>query len=480
MQLSTTWRSRKPLARPLQAIWTLAGIAWIRWLIIGLVVRLILMPITMHNDTVWMPWMAYKIVEGHWNVYQYLFNTYGDQTLHPVVWAPYMPLYYLVTAAWTGLLKLLGIVDVGQWSFDTHSWYIPHYLISIFMMKALYLPFDCTIGWAVSRMVRPGRRAIVWAMWALSPVTLVSVYMMGQNDLMPTTFVVLATLIGIRADEADSDSTKRRWLVDAAALLLGVGAAFKSYPLFLILPFALVLERRTREIARFTILAILPFIFAIAPFLSSHAFRLGVLLNPEAQRIFATVPGLGPAGISPFVAGYVAFLGFLVHGRGTFAGPGWDRGPRVPLPVVAFAVLGLMFATTNWAFYWLVWLTPFFIWSVVQRPSTFVLVVGYMMVFLVWTWNWGNQVSSGLFSPIDAGAVTVPAVRDLVNQAYPWGRLIIMLQSAFLGLLACNAIILLRPVSAAGKAVRPAVVGTVFLGAFLTWIAVSFAPALIR
>lgn len=446
---------------------------WIPWCILGLSLRLILMPTTMHNDTVWMPWMAFKMVEGHWNIYQYLNDVYGDQTLHPVVWAPYMPLYYVVTAAWTGLLKVLGVVDVGQWSFSSRGWIIPGFLRSIFWMKLLYLPFDGAIGWSLSRLVPQERRGIVWSLWSLMPVTLVSAYMVGQNDLMPTLFVVLATLVGTQALTARQDVTRYRHQCDLAALVLALGAAFKSYPLLLVLPFALVLGRRSLDVVRFVVVGILPFAAVVTPFLSSRAFRLGALTNPDAMRIASAIPTLGPMGISPFIVGYTAVVGFLVYQRFS------SEAIHLELPTLVFLILGLVFATSNWPFYWLVWLAPFFIWSVARASGTWVLVAGYVLVFLIWTWNWGNRASSALFSPIYPAAVMTPAISDLVNHFYPWVQIIVLAQSAFVGLLICNAIVLLRGEVSTGGRPRLMLTSSTFLTLFVAWNVISFLPAIV-
>ncbi|MBI2939041.1 MAG: hypothetical protein HYY04_01280 [Chloroflexi bacterium] len=456
------------------ALPTPATTAWLPWLAAGALIRLLLMPTTMHNDTVWMPWMAHKIVEGHWNVYQHLLDTYGDRVLRPVVWAPYMPLYYLVTAAWTGFLRVLGIVDVGQWTFQP-QWEIPGFHRSIFLVKALYLPFDLAIGWALGRLVPADRRSLVWALWGLSPVTLVSAYMMGQNDLMATSFVVLATLAGTQAMLANrGDTTKTHPWSDLAAVLLGLGAAFKSYPLFLVLPFGFLLCPRKRDLARFVALGAAPFVVAIVPFLPSAAFRLGVLLNPEAQRIFAGIPGVGPAGISPFIAGYVALLTVLAYRRSA------TRPAPIPLPVIAFLVVGLMLGASNWPFYWMVWLTPFVVWSVATSPLTYGNALGYAALFLFWTWGWGTRASSGLFLPVFPGALSVPPVIGLLNTLYPWERLTVVMQSSLVGLLVCQAVGLLREKWENARPPHPVLAVLPFHALLVAWILISFLPAFIR
>lgn len=450
----------------------LLALEWGRWLAIGIILRLILMPFTMHNDTVWMPWMAYRIVEGHWNVYQYLFDVYGDKTLHPVVWAPYFPLYYWVTAAWTDLLKLTGLVDVGRWSFDSQRWYIEKFTRGIFLVKSLYIPFDLAIGWAVAEMVPTRQRAMTWAIWALSPVVLVSVYMMGQNDAMPTACVALAAYCGTRAfgEAMSGEVTERRWC-DAAALLLGIGAGFKYYPLLLVVPFALVLGRRAWDIARFIILSLIPVVVVVAPYLSTKPFRDGVLLNPEAQNLFTPVGGIGPLGVSPFLAGYALFVGYLISRRSD------RRSSPIRLPVVAFVVLALIFVTANWPFDWFVWLTPFIAWSVAVFPETRAYSAVYAAVFLIWTWNWGATSSTGLFSPILHGLTVTPSLKDWVARFYPYDRVVVVDQSILVGILLWHVFLLLRKREAVDEDARPVDQALVLAALFVGWIVVSFLPS---
>jgi hypothetical protein len=297
--------------------------------------------------------------------------------------------------------------------------------------------------------------------------------MMGQNDLMPTAFVVASTVIGTRALELGDGADARIRQADLSALLLAIGAGFKLYPLLLVFPFGLVIGRRTRDVVRFVIVGFVPFLLVIAPFLPSPGFRLQVLGNPEAQRITAMVPGLGPTGFSPFIVAYFGLIGYLIYRRSA------PSQRPFPVPLVAFATLGLVFATIDWFgnFYWLVWLMPFVIWAVMVGPSTYPIFVGFVAIFLWATWTPGNAASSGLFRPIASGAVDVLPIRTILEKVYSWGGQFAIMHSIFTGLLISQIMVALLLRRADPNATLSFVETMLPLAIFVGWLVVSFVPA---
>lgn len=309
--------------------------------VVGYSARLLLMPLTGHNDVLFMPWHAHFVAQGHFNVYDHLLNTYGEHVINMPVWAPYPYGFYAYTGFWAKIYDLFGLIDLNNWP---SAWAIEHPMRAVFLFKLLYLPFDILIGWVLKRSI--GMSALM--MWALSP-TAIYMLSMGQNDVYATTSMVLATALvaqSLAANEA-TIQWQRAW---QAMLVLGVGASFKMVPLFLVIPLILLLNISWKRRISLLIIAILPFIILSLPFLSSKAYISGVLFNPEGTRIFDE-ENLLSEPVSFFLLSYSTLLIFLLNYRRKWVSDSawW----------VAVAVMAMFFLWIHIPVYWLYWFTPF-------------------------------------------------------------------------------------------------------------------------
>ncbi len=308
---------------------------------LGYTARLLIMPVTGHNDVLFMPWHAHFVAQGHFNVYEHLLNTYGDSVINIPVWAPYPYGFYAYTGLWTKIYDLLGLIDISNWS---STWALAHPMRAVFLFKLIYLPFDILIGWGLKRSI--GMIALI--MWALSPTAL---YMlaMGQNDVYATTSMVLGTaLVGQALAASEQKLQWRR--ARQAMLVLGIGASFKMIPLFLVVPLILLLNLSWMRRTILFVIGIAPFLLLSLPFLSSKAYITGVLFNPEGTRIF-NESNLLSEPVSFFLFSYSALLIFLLNYRRKWVSDSawW----------VAVAVMAMFFLWIHIPTYWLYWFIPF-------------------------------------------------------------------------------------------------------------------------
>jgi hypothetical protein len=402
------------------------------WITVGIAVRLLSMPTTVHNDTFWIPWMAQSIVAGHYNVYQYLFDAYGERVLGPIVWAPYFPLFYGILAGWLAGLRALGLMDAGtwytgfialanvvppdQWTADQLAWHVPGYHRALVMVKGLNLPFDLLVLLSLRRWVTPPARIAAVALWASSPIVLVSCYMVGQNDLIPTALVCAAVSLLVPSPGA-SDRWRSARSLDFGALLLGLAAATKYYPLLLVIPLALAVTRTTGALVRFVAISAAVFGATISPFLGSQAFVQSALLNREAQGATGVVQGIGIVGLSPFWLCYFALVLALVRGRGrsvAWTDPRW----------VTLATLALLIGLGRFPFNWFVWLWPLVVWVASSDVRARLLAPITSACALLWSTDWGASLGAGLLNPLSAGLGTGTSVKGVLASVLPWGPLI--------------------------------------------------------
>ena len=333
--------------------------SWFLLITFGYLLRLVLMPTTGHHDTLFMPWHAHFISQGHWNVYDYVHQAYGDVVLRVPVWVPYPYGFYAFTAFWAKAFASVGLLDIASWPWP---WIVAHPARLAFLFKLLSLPFDLATGIILSRVGGKRRGLMMWALWTWSATVLYMV-MMGQNDFYPTAFMVGGLYLASRAIQLQPALQPWRGRAAAAMLVLGLGATFKTFPLFLIVPLALVIAPRWRQRLMLIGIGLMPFILATLPFLSTPAFIQGALLNPEGVQIFHQVDLFGQR-ISLFFGAYCFLLLYLVIRRQPFQPQhAWDVGTLV---------VGFLFAFVFTPYYWLIWLTPLVIVQVSRYQQRFI------------------------------------------------------------------------------------------------------------
>ncbi|MBP1467860.1 hypothetical protein EYB53_019245 [Candidatus Chloroploca sp. M-50] len=379
------------------------------WLIAaGYMLRIMVMPITGQHDVMFMPWMTHYINQGHFNLYAFLYEKFGDIVMHsPGVWAPYPYGFYLFTAGWLEFLEKMGLVDLTAWD---SVWQVSHPARYVFLFKAAYLPFDLVIGYILYKT--SGRVGL--ALWAWSPTVIYTAFMMGQNDIYATTFAVAGTYAASKATQITPQSqvpsvrVLDKWAI-LSCLLLGVGGSFKIYPLFLLAPLVLMIEKRWWQ--RFSLFFLGCFIFGVSllPFLTTPAFVKGVLLNPEGTQIFREIQLFGMS-VSPFLLGYVILVGHLII------------NPANHLPwMVWFASLvsiALVFLWVPVPFYWLIWITPLLIGAISRFPK---LIFAWGLVQLTFALMMVNQHRElGVALPIHLAPIfNVPNLPTALAVAHP-------------------------------------------------------------
>jgi len=331
--------------------WSKHKATWFALIFSAYLVKLILMPITSHNDLLQIAWKSHHITRSNWNIYEHMGELYGDYesvTNHPP--APYPYLSYAVTALWLELLSAVGLINYQDW---TTIWSaITNRSVWFFSLKLLYLMADLAIGILLCKSASGGRGLMAWAGWAWSPSAMYLLFM-GQNDLYPALFITLAMFWGAHAlsvQRANASSYISLIYSILAMLALGVGALFKLFPLMLAPLFALVLGVQFRRQAVLIAIATAVFALGALPFFGTPAFIKGVIFNFEGVRVFSQI-NIFSNPSSLFVVTYVILIVLLFALPRSFMQP-------VTLWCIGVALFSSLFLFSWSQFYWAVWLTP--------------------------------------------------------------------------------------------------------------------------
>ena len=376
----------------------------IKWLLIGLFLRLILMPFTVHPDMTALDLGAWVISQkGEWlTFYDYLsrlpkinplVNLYGVGLFN------YPPLAYLTPALFMSILKPLYNFSVNDLFligmdkiFQTFGLFK-----NIFLLKLPYLIFDFSLAGLLLKIFKEkGQRA--FKIWMLNPLTLYATFAMGQFDVIPTLLVVAALFLAMK---------NKKWL---SVMMLGLGGAFKMFPLIFLPIFALVLERGFWRRVWLLFLGLLPYGVIIAPYLFfSPMYRQTAFLATQTEKMFyMKLPLSGAEYLSVFLLGY--FLLLILAAQKNSKENLWRFG---------LVLLLLFFSVTHYHPQWFLWITPFFIWDWLSYGRKHLPYLALLFTcWLVLTLFFEPSLHIGLLAPVWPSLLKGGGLTELVGRFY--------------------------------------------------------------
>lgn len=393
---------------------------WFPWLLLGIVLRLFLMPFTLHPDLLGHSFSAYFLAyQGEWNLYETLAHLPQS---HPLVQNfgvsdifIYPPLAYYTLGFFRILVKPWLDPNFIPWLMQNLSQInvYPRLFSQLFLFKLPYLFLDVALAFALASLFQDQRKKKqAFLLWLFNPLTLYATFMIGQLDLLPVFFTVLAVWL--------ASKDKKGW----ALVALGIGGGYKMFPLLLIPVAAFVLSKTFRQRLKLLFLGFLPFVLSIAPFLLSQAFRAMVLFSPKSQKmLFMGWPVSGAEVIYPFIIGLMIIYLFAYFSQ-----------KKIHLVNYFLAVFLLIFSVTHYHPQWFLWITPFLIWELVANKFknlllTVILFVGWLVI----TFLFEPSLSLGLFNPLWPQLNQAPDLSVLLSRYFDVFQFKSLVRSVFAG-----------------------------------------------
>lgn len=371
------------------------------WAIIGLVVRLVLMPTTLHSDLWAISFSQYLFsFKGVVNIYDYLANLPAGSALsinYGSNFFTYPPLAYFSLGIFGLILRPFANADF----LINLASRLPNILNDsrlyghLFLTKLPYLFFDFGILWLVIKMFEDEKKKILAAiLWIFNPFSLYSAYMVGQFDIIAVFWTVLAVYL------------YKQKKVYFAAVCLGIGGGMKMFPLFFIPILALSAGKDFKTTAKIILFGFLPYVVSILPFIGSPAFRQTVLLSNQSQKmLFMKLPVSGAEYLSVFLVLYI-FLVILSSLK------------KVDLWKWFLAVLLLFFSVTHYHPQWYVWVAPFLLFFWVEHREYKILAIILFLAWVIITLLFEPSLSVSLFAPLNHSLLYVKPLSEQLNNYY--------------------------------------------------------------
>jgi hypothetical protein len=374
--------------------------------LLGLLIRFLVMPFTAHFDLRGINFAVFQLPFNHvLNIYEVAKSGPVDYIVNVNFSREYFiypPLTYFTLGSFMWLLKPFYGGEFVNWiqgyGNDIMSVLTnPQVFRYLFLMKLPYLVFDVLALWGLLKFVSSeSARNKVIVYWWLNPIIIFLPYVWGQFDIIPTAISVLAI-----------------WLMRKSpvkgALLLGVAASFKNYPLMFLPVVILAVCKDWKEGLKMCIAGIAPFVATTLPFAGHDFFRSTVLFSWQSQKMLDFMWAIGgDDGIYPFVIGYtlIAFWSFYVARKNKDA-----IGP---------IVMSLLwyYATTNFHQQWFTWIVPFLVLYAVKLKGFFPMLLWMVVLFFIRLVEIQANVTTELFVWLVPAIDDLPKTRYLIGLAY--------------------------------------------------------------
>src|SRR3989344_6668311 len=333
---------------------------WFKWLMLGIAIRLVLMPITLHPDLWGHSFTSYFFAyEGKLNPYEALANLPQE---HPIVRNfgitdifIYPPLTFFTLGIFRLLIKPFTDPNFLPFvmEFPSRVFERVDLFWNLFLFKLPYLFVDLGLAFILTNLFSDiKKKKLVLALWMLNPVTLYATFMIGQIDILPTFFTVLSLYF----------ASKKRY--NYSLLSLGLGMSYKMWPALLIIPAALIFKSTFWERLKLIVIGVLPFILSVLPFVNSPAFRY-MVFSPKSQKMLYMIwPVTGAEGIYPFIL-ILTLIYFYLYFNEIMRN----------LNSIFTIILLLIFSVTHYHPQWFLWVTPFLIVELVESNFKHLLPV---------------------------------------------------------------------------------------------------------
>lgn len=364
------------------------------WIIvlIGLVIRVFLSLTTFHSDMEVFDLAGKLVASGK------VFNLYDYSSSNAVF--NYPPAIYLLHGVFRALYNIVGLSSVTQFN------------INLLLIKLPYFIFDLLTGLFLLKLFTFNKKALLaFALWIFNPISLYATYMMGQFDIIPTFFIVLSIYYAVRGK------------LNLAALVLGGGIAFKLSPVFLVVPL-IIFGKDLTEKLRLFLLALIPYLISILPYISSQSFRsVALYANQSSKSLYANIPVSGGEAILLFPAFLLLF--YLII---------WGVRTKMDIYKLYLIPLLLFFIFTHYHPQWLIWVTPLLIIELLA--SNFKTLLPVVLVVVSWVASlffFDPSLTVGIFSAVSPQLQSAQSIWNIFNINVDYNLSRSLIQTIFVG-----------------------------------------------
>jgi len=388
----------------------------LKWFLLGLLIRLTLMPFAAHADLLAIYWRAHDIVYHH-NLTRAAINV-GAHFIHAFflyIFTPLMPYYEQIwTHPWWWGAKSWESPLVWQtfFKFCNHQ----NIFRTLFLLKFPYLLFDiaCAILLLyLFKKVPQGLRAFKF--WMVNPICIFGTYIFGRYGVLVAFFIFLFLYL------------LQRERLCLAMIILGLSVTIRAFPLLFIIPFAFMFGQTILSRMKIVTWALSPLIVLAV------AYRLFIgyfgeistwLKMPETRYFYSMSFFLGYHDyLYIFVVCYTLILIYCFY---------FSKGRFVDAWGYPLLILLLFFSISRFHPQYLSWLTFFLVFAIAEDIKYLKLHLIQIVCFVVYTFQWGRALAGYLLCPIHPSFfASLLSPSEIISRFYPIDNFIGIFRSVF-------------------------------------------------
>lgn len=390
--------------------------------LIGLFMRLIFIPFTMHSDIFFIHVFPSKLAHPViFNIYKYIGVHFYD-ALAKQGHIYYPPLTYFLLGSFHVIFKFI-MPSFGNWLNDISQMFvsgdysnyleifkIPLWRLGTYIsfMKIPYFLFDLLCALVLLIFFKSTEKAIqVFKFWMINPVVIFGSYIFGQLDIIIAFFLLLALLL----------FSKGRIYV--AMFIIGSSVLLKSSPLVLILPLIILASKNFRQAVKLTFVTMIPILATILPlYMSTGSYVLNTLfptyaLVLEKMDLVEVIWYL--IGRIIFASGYLLIIYRLLSRKRDKYELGFDIW-RYMLSMILLSYF--IFYTPIHYFQWVI---PFLIIGIVNKNILIRVYLLQIICLFIYAIN-SASLSGRLFTPLNPEYFYyLKGFPEFMNQFVRWG-----------------------------------------------------------
>ena len=369
-------------------------------LTLALLIRLLLMPFTLHVD----PVLGGDILAINKAAADFIISPAQSHS-------PYPPLALVLIgryqSIWVGASQnpfMLPVGDLPEIISSTDIFKI------LFYSKLLYLLFDVLAVFLLFRFYHndPDNQYRTVAFWVFNPLLIWNAYIHGQYDILPIV-LLLGSLLLLK---------ERRF--KTGMLVLSLAAALKNFAFFFLIPFALIFGRNWKERTLLFIVGITPYLFILFLFPGTYLRSVGT----NFEKFFLPGYDLGNGHVYFFIILYTMLTWFLYQRKAAAFDDAWQSGLIIMLLYYQFSPFDLHY----WA-----WILPFALFFWITHPGKARQTFG--MIFLGLLVLSLSTPLARFLAPLNPQFfINLPSPLELINAHLPMFFITNMAHSMVVGL----------------------------------------------
>ncbi len=342
-----------------------------------------------------------------WNIW-----SYGEKNLQKVGQFNYPPLHFYLDKIQYFIARPIGGDGFYEWlsspnSTDGDQANLSRYSFAIKVPIIMFALFSAVFLYLISKQFGASETnaKLIISLWLFNPITLYSIPIMGQNDVMAITFFLAGWYL--------LNSKK----IFYSAIVFGLGASVKMFPLMW-LPFLLLVDNSLSIKKRFKILfgAIATYILTLIPFISNATFRENAF-NSGIDRFFIAKIDLG---FNDQILLVPILIMLIIYGITKFKKINDQNQTVIHQASILLLLNMVMLFFNHFHPQWITWMIPFWaIWIANQKKEYMIsLVLLSISVFFAWLiivilFN-DSFLTLGLLVASNPHLASLPAITNLL------------------------------------------------------------------